>query len=138
MKHDAAQVMEFTRDNGSFHQWSRGTVRTQRRYILLLLKSSDLANGRLRPTRFVLLTQRKVGDPTDEIKITAPKTWHYLIDHADNSIGEVDRLREPRTFPSLVLVTTRFHPRRSPFWDFTRIFDFGLLGNGGGKPDHGR
>jgi hypothetical protein len=52
-------------------------------YIFPLLKSSDLANGRLRPTRFVLLTQRRVTDTTDNIKSNAPKTWRYLLDHAD-------------------------------------------------------
>jgi hypothetical protein len=30
----------------------------------------------------VLLTQRRVADPTAEIAKTAPKTWRYLLDHA--------------------------------------------------------
>jgi hypothetical protein len=48
-----------------------------------LLKSSDLANGRLTPQRYVLVTQRRPGDDTKDILITAPKTWSYLLRHAD-------------------------------------------------------
>ena len=47
------------------------------------MKSSDLANDRLIPQRFVLVTQRKPGDDTESIVRTAPKTWAYLLRHAD-------------------------------------------------------
>lgn len=82
VKHDAAKVMELTRDNGSFVNGLGQRCELEDDYIFPLLKSSDLANGRLRPTRFVLLTQRRVTDQTDEIKHKAPKTWRYLLDHA--------------------------------------------------------
>jgi hypothetical protein len=83
VKHDAAQVMEFTRANGSFVNGLGERYELEDDHIFPLLKSSDLANGRLRPTRFVLLTQRRVGDPTEIIRTAAPKTWRYLLDHAD-------------------------------------------------------
>ncbi|MGA3085301.1 MAG: SAM-dependent DNA methyltransferase [Thermodesulfobacteriota bacterium] len=82
VKHDAAKVMEFTRDNGSFVNGLGERCELENDFIFPLLKSSDLANGRLRPSRFVLLTQRRVADPTAEIAKTAPKTWRYLLDHA--------------------------------------------------------
>jgi hypothetical protein len=81
VKHDAAKVMEFTRDNGSFVNGFGEHCELEDDFIFPLLKSSDLANGRLRPTRFVLVTQRRVADSTDEIKRRAPKTWRYLQDH---------------------------------------------------------
>jgi hypothetical protein len=87
VKHDAAKVMEFTRDNGFFVNGQGERCELEDDYIFPLLKSSDLANGRLRPTRFVLLTQRRVADKTDEIQSTAPKTWRYLLDHA----GQLDK-----------------------------------------------
>lgn len=83
VKHDAAQVMEFTRTNGYFINGHGERCELEDDYIFPLLKSSDLANGRLRPTRFVLLTQRRTGDPTEQIKSIAPKTWRYLLEHAD-------------------------------------------------------
>lgn len=81
VKHDAAQVMEFTRDNGYFVNGLGEQCELEEEYMYPLLKSSDLANGRLKPARFVLLTQRRVGDSTEAIRRTAPKTWCYLLDH---------------------------------------------------------
>jgi len=83
VKHDAAQVMEFTRDNGHLINGLGERCKLEDDYLYPLLKSSDLANSRLRPTRFVLLTQRQVGDSTEHIRNLAPKTWRYLLDHAD-------------------------------------------------------
>lgn len=81
VKHDSAKVMEFTRNNGSFVNGFGERCDLEEDYIFPLLKSSDLANGRLKPTRFVLLTQRRVADQTDKIRHSAPKTWRYLLDH---------------------------------------------------------
>ena len=83
VKHDAAQVMEFTHANGYFINGLGERCELEDDYIFPLLKSSDLANGRLRPTRFVLLTQRRTGEPTEQIRSIAPKTWRYLLEHAD-------------------------------------------------------
>ncbi|NTW53923.1 MAG: SAM-dependent methyltransferase [Chlorobaculum sp.] len=75
VKHDAAKVMEFTRENGAFVNGFGERYELEDDYLFPLLKSSDLANGRLQPSRYVLLTQRRVADPTDEIMTTAPRTW---------------------------------------------------------------
>lgn len=82
VKHDAAQIMEFTRDGAFFINGLGEHYKLEEDYIFPLLKSSDLANGRLQPSRYVLLTQRRVTDQTDEIQHKAPNTWKYLLDHA--------------------------------------------------------
>lgn len=43
-----------------------------------LLKSSDLANRNLIPRKYVILTQKKIGENTDYIKKDFPQTWKYL------------------------------------------------------------
>jgi hypothetical protein len=49
-----------------------------------VLKSSELAKGKTKqPTRFILVTQRSIGQDTTEIEMKAPKTWKYLLDHAE-------------------------------------------------------
>jgi len=53
VKHDAAQVMEFTCMDGSFVNGFGERCELENDYMFPLLKSSDLANGRLRPSRFV-------------------------------------------------------------------------------------
>jgi hypothetical protein len=82
VKHDAAGIMELERDHGQFTNGKHEVCRLETTYLFPLLKSSDVANGRIIPTKYVLLTQRKPSDDTDEIKKTAPKTWAYLTEHA--------------------------------------------------------
>ncbi len=83
VKHDAAGVMEFKRDNGHFTNGRHEECRLEMTYLFPLLKSSDVANGRMTPDRYVLVTQQKPSDDTDRIKKVAPKTWAYLTEHAD-------------------------------------------------------
>jgi len=83
VKHDAAKIMEFKRNGGHFTNGRYEECRLEMTYLFPLLKSSDIANGRLMPDRYVLVTQQKPSDDTDDIKKVAPKTWAYLIEHAD-------------------------------------------------------
>jgi len=83
VKHDAASVMEFKRENGQFTNGRHEKCRLEPTYLFPLLKSSDIANGRMTPDRYVLVTQRNPSDDTAEIKKIAPKTWAYLLAHAD-------------------------------------------------------
>lgn len=83
VKHDAAAVMEFKKDGPFFINGTSERVKLEKTYIYPLLKSSDLANDRLTPQRYVLVTQRRTGDDTEDISKIAPKTWSYLLDHAD-------------------------------------------------------
>ena len=82
VKHDAASVMEFKKEGSTFINGIGEHVELEPTYIYPLLKSSDLANSRLRPQRYVLITQRTPGDDTKAISGTAPKTWSYLLRHA--------------------------------------------------------
>jgi hypothetical protein len=83
VKHDAAKVMEFTRDGHKLTNGFGEVVDLEEHYAFPLLKSSDLGNGRLDIRRAVLVTQRHTSDDTTEIKHKAPKTWQYLMSHAD-------------------------------------------------------
>ena len=83
VKHDAAGVMEFRQDNGHYINGKQDACRLESTYLFPLLKSSDVANGRMTPERYVLLTQRKPAEDTAAIKEVAPKTWAYLTKHSD-------------------------------------------------------
>ena len=83
VKHDAARVMEFYRDGEVLKNGAGEIVDIENPYLYPLLKSSDLANGVLKPSRYVLLTQRHPGDDTGAIESLAPKTWAYLTSHGD-------------------------------------------------------
>jgi hypothetical protein len=82
VKHDCASVMELRRINGTILQNKLGEdVSIEPDYLFPLLKCSDLANGRIEPERYVVVTQRRVGDDTAIIAKKAPRTWRYLDSH---------------------------------------------------------
>ena len=82
VKHDCAPVMELRRGNGRGLENKLGEyVAIEQDYLFPLLKCTDLANGRLVPERFVIVTQRKIGEDTSVIAKAAPRTWEYLNSH---------------------------------------------------------
>lgn len=135
VKHDAAQVMEFTCVDGQLFNGFDERCQIEDDFLYPLLKSSDLANGRLRPTRFVLLTQRRVGDPTDLIKKIAPKTWRYLLDHADqlDSRGSSIYLNRAR-FSIFGVGDYSFSPAKVAISGLYKKLVFQPVGSAGGKP----
>jgi hypothetical protein len=135
VKHDAAKVMEFTRDNGSFVNGLGERCELEDDYVFPLLKSSDLANGRLWPTRFVLLTQRRVADPTAEIEKTAPKTWQYLLDHAKQLDNRGSSIYAKRArFSVFGVGDYSFSPAKVAISGLYKNFRFQAVGRAGGKP----
>jgi hypothetical protein len=83
IKHDASKVMEFTNENGRLINGYGNVVDIEHNFVFPLLKSSDLGNGRIAIRKSVLVTQKHTGDDTSEIERKAPKTWAYLMAHAD-------------------------------------------------------
>jgi hypothetical protein len=83
IKHDAAKVMEFTKKGNDLTNGYGESVKIEEDYVFPLLKSSDLGNGRVTIRKAVLVTQKHTGDDTSEIQEKAPKTWDYLLQHAD-------------------------------------------------------
>ncbi|HEX8128326.1 MAG TPA: hypothetical protein VF527_04430 [Pyrinomonadaceae bacterium] len=135
VKHDAAQVMEFTRDNGSFVNGLGERYKLEDDYMFPLLKSSDLANDRLRPTRFVLLTQLRVGDTTEKIRSTAPKTWQYLLEHADKLDKRGSSVYKNRARFSIFGVGNySFSPAKVAISGLYKNLQFQAIGGSGGKP----
>ena len=84
VKHDCSKVMELVLEKGNSYRNGFGElVNLENDYLFPMLKSSDLANGISEPTRFMLVTQKRVGEDTSKIEYQAPNTWNYLCSHAD-------------------------------------------------------
>ena len=82
VKHDCASVMELRPAIGHGFQNKLGEqVRIEPDFLFPLLKCSDLANGRTKPERLMVVTQRRVGGDTAGIEKSAPLTWRYLDAH---------------------------------------------------------
>lgn len=82
IKHDCSKVMELIKiNNDTYVNKLSETVELEDRYLYPLLKSSDVAKGRKETKRYVIITQKKIGEETEIIKYYAPKTWNYLNNH---------------------------------------------------------
>jgi methylase of polypeptide subunit release factors len=82
VKHDCASVMELHRDGDGLLNGLGETVDVEQNYLYPMRKGSDVANGRAATDRYVLVTQRSLGEDTTPIRERAPKTWAYLAAHA--------------------------------------------------------
>lgn len=83
VKHDCAKVMEFSEQDGKLMNGLGSQVDLEDTFLYPLLKSSAVAGSEKAGRRWMLVTQRSSGDDTSSIKHTAPRTWRYLLDHAD-------------------------------------------------------
>lgn len=84
MKHDCSSIFELKREGNYLVNGLGQRVEIEDEFVFPFLKSSDIANNRLdRDDRFVVVTQRAVGENTGIIQNRAPKTWQYLYDNHD-------------------------------------------------------
>jgi hypothetical protein len=104
-------------------------------YLFPLLKCSDLANGRIEPERFVVVTQRRVGEDTSVIAKNAPRTWRYLHSHSklfDARKSSIYSSRVP--FAIFGIGDYSFVPWKVAVSGLHRIPRFALIGPVGKKP----
>ncbi|MFX1285630.1 MAG: methyltransferase domain-containing protein [Promethearchaeota archaeon] len=79
IKHDCAKVMELIRTDNGFLNGFGENVTIENNYIYPMLKSSDLANNRTKNIeRWMIVTQKSIGEDTSTIQEEAPLTWEYL------------------------------------------------------------
>jgi hypothetical protein len=89
IKHDCAAVMELRRTPAGFASRAGEAIADapdlqdlEDRWLYPLWKSSDVARGRADdPPHYLLVTQARVGDDTQAIEASAPRTWRYLTHH---------------------------------------------------------
>ena len=93
-----------------------------------MLKGSEVASdNRPGADRFMLVTQREIGEATDHIQLDAPKTWQYLQSHArllDARRSSIYRKRP--CFSVFGVGQYTFAPGRSQFAGCTRSSRFAL------------
>ena len=83
IKHDCSKVMELIKIGLEYRNGNGVIVSLEDNYIYPLLKSSDVANGRVHNCRkYMLITQHYIGEDTKKIEEQAPKIWCYLQENA--------------------------------------------------------
>jgi len=136
VKHDCASVMELWRNGGGkMRNKLNEEVELEPDYLFPLLKCSDLANGRTKPERCLLLTQRQVGEDTSGIARVAPKTWRYLNRHHDLFKARKSSIYHKRAdFSVFGVGDYAFAPWKVAVSGLHRYPVFVLLGSHEGKP----
>jgi hypothetical protein len=99
IKHDCAAIFELQKQGDELMNGLGERVAVERTLLYPLLKSSQVACGKVASTtRQMLVPQRRVGEETDSIARRAPQTWQYLLQHAERIDRRASRIyrEQPR------------------------------------------
>ena len=136
IKHDCSDIMEFRRLGHTYVNGLGEVVNLEETYLFPLLKGSDVAQNRTKTTdRYVLVTQRFVGEQTECIKDFAPNTWSYLESHARYLDKRKSKIYQnnPR-FSIFGVGSYTFAPWKIAICGLYKKLDFRLVGKIADKP----
>ena len=125
-----------TQPDGRLLNGFKKYVDIERDLLYPMLKSSDLANGTIQSIhRSMLVPQRSVGSETNCIESLYPKTWHYLMAHAEqlDRRGSSIYINKPR-FSIFGVGDYSFKPWKIAISGFYKILTFRVIGPCAEKP----
>jgi hypothetical protein len=136
IKHDCSRVMELRKTGELYINGFGETVELEDEYLYPMLKSSDIANGnRAESNRWMLVTQRFVGEDTCKIRESAPKTLAYLESHSTLLKRRASSIYRNRPAFSIFGVGKyTFAPWKVAVSGFYKDLRFKVTGPSGGKP----
>jgi hypothetical protein len=136
LKHDCSKVMELTRTPDGLMNGFGESVDIEETYLYPLIKSSDIAGVRQKVReKFVIVTQRKIGEETSSIARVAPRTWAYLQKHQAQLSGRSSVIyRNKPDFCVFGIGDYSFTPWKIAISGLYKKFVFRLYGNDIGKP----
>ena len=84
IKHDCAKIMELTFENGIFKNGNNEIVDAEEKIIFPLIKGSAIKSPILNQfSKYVIVTQKFLGEDTAHLEFDVPKTWQYLKKNSD-------------------------------------------------------
>ena len=136
IKHDCAKIMELRKEGRSYRNGLGELIELEDTYVYPMLKSSHVARGQVdTPTRWMLVTQRYVGEDTRLIQGVAQETWGYLLAHADRLDrrgSSIYRKRPP--FSIFGVGDYSFAPWKVAISGLYKKLQFSVVGGSAGKP----
>ena len=135
VKHDCSKVMELMKTPEGYQNGLGETVAIEDTFMFPLLKSSDIGNGRIHCRAAMVVTQKAVGEDTNQIRTKAPKTWRYLKRHAAllDKRGSVIYKNKPE-FSIFGVGPYSFAPWKVAISGFYKRLHFVKIGPVDGKP----
>lgn len=136
VKHDCSGIMELEKSGPGFINGDKEEVRIEDTYIYPMLKSSDIGNGKIRPVRkYMIVTQKRVGEETRTLEKRAPKTWAYLKAHESRFARRASSIyRGKPPFSIFGVGDYSFSPWKVAVSGFYKQLHFQVIGPSGGKP----
>jgi hypothetical protein len=135
VKHDCASVMELWSEGTTLHNKLGEKVNIETDYLFPFLKCSDLANLRLKPERYVVVPQQRIGDDTSIIATKAPRTWRYLDSHRNLFEARKSSIYNSRMpFALFGIGEYTFAPWKIAVSGLHKTARFSLIGPMDGKP----
>lgn len=84
VKHDCSKIMELKRRKEDYVNGLGEVVDIERDYVYPLIKSSMFKSAIINDSdKYVIVTQKRIGEDTTIIRDIAPKTWKYLENHLE-------------------------------------------------------
>jgi hypothetical protein len=136
IKHDCSYVMEFHKVDNVFVNGLGEVVDIEDTYLFPLLKGSDVAQNRTNTiSKYVLVTQKRIGETTEPIRDLAPKTWNYLQSHAKYLNNRKSKIYQNNPQFSIFGVGSyTFAPWKIAICGLYKRLDFRLISDRNGKP----
>ncbi|MBD2441155.1 SAM-dependent methyltransferase [Nostoc sp. FACHB-110] len=136
IKHDCASVMEFHRIDNTLINGLGEVIDIEETYVFPLLKGSYVAQNQTKATdRYILVTQKFVGEPTENIRDIAPKTWKYLEKHENLLDKRKSKIYQNNPKFSIFGVGSyTFSPWKIAICGLYKKLDFRLVGKISDKP----
>ncbi len=136
IKHDCAAVMELTNEGHKYRNGLGEIAELEPDYVYPMLKGSQLANGLIsNPGMSMLITQHHPGEDTNIIRSQAPKTWKYLVEHAEMLDQRASSIYKNRPRFSIFGVGDySFTQWKIAISGFYKALDFKVLGTYRKKP----
>lgn len=136
IKHDCSNVMELrSRGHDNFENGLGEIVKLEPTYLYPMLKSSELMKPYPTPSRYMLVTQRRIGEDTSQIERKAPLTWRYLQaceSYLDQRASSIYRNRP--SFSIFGVGPYSFAPWKVAISGFYKRLEFRCIGPSRGKP----
>ena len=136
VKHDCSRVMELRRrGSDDFENGLGEVVSLEPTNLYPMLKSSDLMKPHPTPSRYMLVTQRRIGEDTSRIERETPRTWKYLQSHAERFDGRMSSIYRNRPrFSVFGIGPYSFAPWKIATSGFAKSLEFHCVGPVGRKP----
>ena len=136
LKHDCSKIMELSRYGHAYKNGLGETINIENTLVHRLYKSADVANAnRERESKYVIVTQRNIGDDTSTIAKNAPRTWEYLTTHNSDFENRRSRIYKDRPrFSIFGIGPYAFAPWKVAISGFYKKLEFVVIPPENGKP----